>query len=180
MRRNSVLILVLVIVGAIIGLASARPDSIDKAMFFRTGECSALQSWRLKRHKVLPINYEKIREIPKASDQIQVVIETASEWPCLPYGHWFRIGFDPYHKDIILNDDVLSSYKQDRETVWIYLQYEYKDLQATSLGISVIVYFKGRPERIFIPYESITWFDDQNHGFLLKPWADDPGNERIE
>ncbi len=172
-KQNIIILVIIGLAGITAGLAILRPLPIEREMYYRTGECTGFQSWRLKRKNVQPIDYSRIREIPIAQNQIQAVIEEASTWPCLPYGHMFRIGFDPFHKDIVLNDETLSLHKEKKETVWIYIQHEYKDLEAAPLGINVIAYFDGRPEHIFIPYQAITWFDDPAHDFLLKPWATD-------
>ena len=169
-KRNTTLISIIVLVGMVLFLSLLR--SIERDLY-RSGECTKMQTSRLIENNIQPIDYDRIGKISNAQDQIKSIIEEASTWPCLAHGHWFRIGFDPFHKDIILNDNTLLPYKEKKETVWIYIQHEFKDLNATPTGIEVVVSFNGRPERILIPYEAITWFDDPTYNFLLKPWADE-------
>lgn len=172
MKRKIVTLISIGVVGALAIYAIFRPSPVIYKIYYSKGQCTAIQSWLLKKKNIQPIDYKYIRTIPIARDQIKAVIKEASAWPCLPYGHWFRIGFDPYHSDIILSDEILEPHKKDNETVWIYIQHRYRDLEAWHSGIQVTVYFNHRPQRIFIPYEAITWFDDPEHDFLIKPWAD--------
>jgi len=97
-KRNIILISIVVLAGMVLLLNVLQ--SVERELY-GTGECHNFQTWRLKRNGVQPIDYGLIAEIPNAQDQIQAVIKEASSWHCLPYGHWFRVGFDPFHKDIV-------------------------------------------------------------------------------
>lgn len=136
----------------------------------RKGQCNFFETLVLKRNKVQPIDYDRIRKIPIAQKQIKAIIGEASNWPCLPYGHMFRIGVDPSHPDIFLKQDLLQPYKRSNETLWLYIEHQYKYLSTSPLGISVVLYFDGKPGPVFIPYEAITWFDDPAYDYVVEPW----------
>lgn len=166
------LIILLVLFGfAVVFLASEIFDLNYKHKFkTQTGQCDFVQNLYLKKIGVEPIDYSDIRKIPNKKDQIKEVIEEASKWPCLPFDHWFRIGFDPYHANIILSEDVLGPYKEKQETVWIHIEHNYANLQSHPAGIRVELQFNGLSQIVFIPYEAVTWFEDPTYAFLVKPW----------
>ncbi len=143
-------------------------QSVERELY-GMGQCNEIQTWHLNERNVKPIDYDLLRENPNANDQIQSIIREASSWPCLPYGHSFRIGFDPHHEDIVLNEDILTPFKENNRTIWIYIEHQYKNLKASPVGISVVVFFNGKPEQILIPYESITGFDDPAYNFFIEP-----------
>ena len=132
------------------------------------GECSALNSFRLELWGDSPIDYEKIEKIAEPRDQIRAIIGQAAQWNCLPSGHWFRISIDPHHPGVVINPKTLSSHQQNDDTINIYIQHQFLDLRAMPNGISVIVYFQEIPDRLFIPYDAITFFDDPGHNYEVE------------
>ncbi|MEP3655995.1 MAG: ClpXP protease specificity-enhancing factor SspB [Litorimonas sp.] len=169
-KQNTYLLSILVLIG--MGLILILLRSLESNLY-GSGVCNKVQETRLVKNNVQPIEYSTIGELLNSQDKIHAIIEEASTWPCLPHGHWFRIGFDPFHKDVIVRGDILQPYKEKNETIWIHIQHQYKGLNATNLGIDVTVFFNGKPDRIFIPFEAITWFDDPTYDFLLKPYANE-------
>jgi hypothetical protein len=50
----------------------------------------------------------------------------------------------------------------------IILQHQYSDLMVDEAGFSVVLSFRGKPEQLYVPFESVTGFFDPSVEFGLK------------
>jgi hypothetical protein len=88
----------------------------------------------------------------------------------LPGEHHFNIAFKTQAPGVIIPPAVLQRYPDEMA---IILQHEFWDLEVTNDGFAVSLNFSRRPERLTIPFDSITGFSDPSvpFGFKLEPRA---------
>jgi hypothetical protein len=88
----------------------------------------------------------------------------------LPGEHHFNIAFKTQAPGVIVPPAVLQRYPDEMA---IILQHEFWDLAVTNDGFEVSLNFSRRPERLTIPFDSITGFSDPSvpFGFKLEPRA---------
>lgn len=83
----------------------------------------------------------------------------------LPGEHHFYVTFRPHHPDVEISD-YLKARHPDEMT--IVLQHQFWDLQVTEDGFAVTLSFSGKPERMVIPFSSVTGFADPSAKFGLQ------------
>lgn len=138
-----------------------------------SGKCNFAQTLRLKVTGVEPLDYAVISDLGEAKAQITHIVENVSEWGCLPFGHWYRIGYDPSYPGVVLKDSVKEKYTIPKlETIWVYLEHEFKGVNLLGDSIVAIVYFDGVPSLILIPIDAITYFDDPSRNYVLWPYGE--------
>jgi hypothetical protein len=88
----------------------------------------------------------------------------------LPGEHHFNIAFKTQAPGVVIPPAVLQRYPDEMA---IILQHEFWDLEVTNDAFAVSLNFSRRPERLTIPFDSITGFSDPSvpFGFKLEPRA---------
>jgi len=88
----------------------------------------------------------------------------------LPGEHHFNIAFKTQAPGVVVPAAMLQRYPDEMA---IILQHEFWDLEVTSEALSVSLNFSRKPERLTIPFDSITGFSDPSvpFGFKLEPRA---------
>ena len=86
----------------------------------------------------------------------------------LPGEHHFNIAFKTQAPGVVVPPAVLQRYPDEMA---IILQHEFWDLEVTNDAFEVSLNFSRRPERLTIPFDSITGFSDPSvpFGFKLEP-----------
>jgi len=136
---------------------------------FWTGKCNAVQTWRLKSQGEVPINYDEISQLENSDAQIAAIIQQTSEWGCLPFEHWFRIGVRSDDIGWSLPPDIL---RKNPDVIWLYLEYQFAGLSYLDIFgaeyIRVTLYFDDVATPLTIPINSITYFDDPSRDFVVQ------------
>ena len=88
----------------------------------------------------------------------------------LPGEHHFNIAFKTQAPGVVIPPTVLQRYPDEMA---IILQHEFWDLEVTNDAFAVSLNFSRKPERLTIPFDSITGFSDPSvpFGFKLEPRA---------
>jgi hypothetical protein len=88
----------------------------------------------------------------------------------LPGEHHFNIAFKTQAPGVVIPPAVLQRYPDEMA---IILQHEFWDLEVTNDAFAVSLNFSRKPERLTIPFDSITGFSDPSvpFGFKLEPRA---------
>jgi hypothetical protein len=88
----------------------------------------------------------------------------------LPGEHHFNIAFKTQAPGVVIPPAVLHRYPDEMA---IILQHEFWDLEVTNDAFAVSLNFSRKPERLTIPFDSITGFSDPSvpFGFKLEPRA---------
>jgi hypothetical protein len=86
----------------------------------------------------------------------------------LPGDHHFNISFKTQASGVVIPAAMRQRYPDEMA---IILQHEFWDLEVTSDGFEVSLNFSRKPERLTIPFDSITGFSDPSvpFGFKLEP-----------
>jgi len=86
----------------------------------------------------------------------------------LPGEHHFNISFKTQAPGVVIPTAVRQRYPDEMA---IILQHEFWDLEVTSDAFEVSLNFSRKPERLTIPFDSITGFSDPSvpFGFKLEP-----------
>jgi hypothetical protein len=86
----------------------------------------------------------------------------------LPGEHHFNIAFKTQAPGVVVPAAVLQRYPDEMA---IILQHEFWDLEVNNDGFEVSLNFSRKPERLTIPFDSITGFSDPSvpFGFKLEP-----------
>ena len=86
----------------------------------------------------------------------------------LPGEHHFNISFKTQAPGVVIPASVRQRYPDEMA---IILQHEFWDLEVTSDAFEVSLNFSRKPERLTIPFDSITGFSDPSvpFGFKLEP-----------
>jgi hypothetical protein len=86
----------------------------------------------------------------------------------LPGEHHFNISFKTQAPGVVIPASVRQRYPDEMA---IILQHEFWDLAVTSEAFEVSLNFSRKPERLTIPFDSITGFSDPSvpFGFKLEP-----------
>ena len=86
----------------------------------------------------------------------------------LPGDHHFNISFKTQASGVVIPASMRQRYPDEMA---IILQHEFWDLEVTSDGFEVSLNFSRKPERLTIPFDSITGFSDPSvpFGFKLEP-----------
>jgi hypothetical protein len=79
--------------------------------------------------------------------------------------HYFVITFSTRFSGIVLPKFLLEKYPEE---MTIALQYQYKNLVVENECFKISLSFKGKYEKMVIPYKSITSFSDPSMNFALK------------
>jgi hypothetical protein len=82
----------------------------------------------------------------------------------LPGKHHFLVSFRTHHQGVELSEDLRARYPQN---MTIVLQHQYWDLKADEDGFSVTLSFSKVPQRLRVPFGSITGFVDPEAKFEL-------------
>ncbi|THD42349.1 MAG: hypothetical protein E7774_15850 [Bradyrhizobium sp.] len=117
----------------------------------------------------MPIDY--IRYDLLVQDALRSVVRkvlTDAARNGLPGEHHFNIAFKTHAPGVIVPPAVLQRYPDEMA---IILQHEFWDLAVTNDGFEVSLNFSRKPERLSIPFDSITGFSDPSvpFGFKLEP-----------
>lgn len=80
----------------------------------------------------------------------------------LPGLHHFYITFDTLHPDVEMADWLSDRYPEEMTLV---LQHEFENLEVTPQGFAVTLRFGGKPEPLYIPFESVQNFIDPSVEF---------------
>jgi len=83
----------------------------------------------------------------------------------LPGDHHFFIGFSTTAPGVRISNRLRESYPEEMTVV---MQHQFWDLEVTDTGFSVSLSFNGVPERLVVPYASITGFLDPSVQFGLQ------------
>ncbi len=83
----------------------------------------------------------------------------------LPGEHHFFITFDTQHPDAEIADWLSDRYPGEMTVV---LQHKFDALEVTDEGFSVTLSFGDKPERLYVPYDSIKTFVDPSVEFGLR------------
>ena len=88
----------------------------------------------------------------------------------LPGEHHFNIAFKTQAPGVVIPPAMLQRYPDEMA---IILQHEFWDLEVGADAFSVSLNFSRKPERLTIPFDSITGFSDPSvpFGFKLEPRA---------
>ena len=86
----------------------------------------------------------------------------------LPGEHHFNISFKTQAPGVVIPTSMRQRYPDEMA---IILQHEFWDLSVTADGFEVSLNFSRKPERLTIPFDSITGFSDPSvpFGFKLEP-----------
>jgi hypothetical protein len=86
----------------------------------------------------------------------------------LPGDHHFNIAFKTQAPGVVIPPAMRQRYPDEMA---IILQHEFWDLEVTADAIEVSLNFSRKPERLTIPFDSITGFSDPSvpFGFKLEP-----------
>ncbi|MEM1379017.1 MAG: ClpXP protease specificity-enhancing factor SspB [Pseudomonadota bacterium] len=106
---------------------------------------------------------------------VREVLMLTSELGELPGEHHFYIEFDTNHPGASLADRLRAQYP-DRMTV--VLQHQFDALHVAEDHFSVTLQFKGIPERLVIPFASVTQFADPSANFALQFQSMEEGEEK--
>lgn len=101
---------------------------------------------------------------------VREVLKLTRDLGELPGEHHFYIEFDTNMPGVGLADRLRTQYP-DRMT--IVLQHQFDDLIIEEDKFSVTLQFKGVPEPIMIPFDSITQFADPSANFVLQFQSED-------
>ncbi len=82
-----------------------------------------------------------------------------------PGQHHFFIEFATTAEGVEMPGDLLAAYP---ERMTIVLQHQFEDLVVDDAGFSVTLFFKSRPARMTIPFETILSFADPGAKFRLR------------
>jgi hypothetical protein len=83
----------------------------------------------------------------------------------MPGEHHFFISFNPNYSGVRLSQRLREQYPNE---MTIVLQHQFWDLVVTDVGFEVGLSFGGVPEKLAVPFESITGFFDPSVQFGLK------------
>lgn len=107
---------------------------------------------------------------------VRDVLNLTRELGDLPGEHHFYIEFDTTMRGVVLADRLRTQYP---ERMTIVIQHQFDNLEVDDVKFGVTLQFKGVPERIVIPFDSITQFADPSANFVLQfqPVDDQPADE---
>jgi len=83
----------------------------------------------------------------------------------LPGTHHFYIGFKSHFPGVKLSDALLAEYPEE---MTIVLEHQFWELQVEEHYFAVTLSFKGRSERLIIPFEAVISFTDPSVKFGLQ------------
>ena len=91
--------------------------------------------------------------------------------------HHFNIAFKTQAPGVVVPSAVKSRFPDEMS---IILQHEFWDLVVTQDAFEVNLNFSRKPERLIVPFDSITGFTDPSvpFGFKLEPRAPEPARPR--
>jgi len=131
---------------------------------FWTGQCNHLQEFRLKALGETEIDYAAIRTLDGPKAQIRSAFRQLESWGCLPYGHYFILGIETTNVNLVLSQNLKDQYPEE---IWLYIQYQFRNVTVLDGTVAVTLYFDGKPQRVIIPLEAITYFEDPKSDFLI-------------
>jgi len=82
----------------------------------------------------------------------------------LPGDHHFFITFNTMHPEVEIADWLSDRFPDEMTMV---LQNKFKDLEVSQDGFSVTLFFGGKPEPIYVPFDAIRTFADPSVEFGL-------------
>ena len=91
--------------------------------------------------------------------------------------HHFNIAFKTQAPGVVVPPAVRSRFPDEMS---IILQHEFWDLVVTQDAFEVSLHFSRKPERLTVPFDSITGFTDPSvpFGFKLEPRVTEPASSR--
>jgi len=87
----------------------------------------------------------------------------------LPGAHHFYITFRTGFPGAALPDSLVKQFPED---MTIVLEHQFWDLEVEETKFAVTLSFKGKPERLIVPFGAITGFADPSVKFALQFQAD--------
>jgi hypothetical protein len=93
----------------------------------------------------------------------------------LPEPHALNITFKTAAPGVSLPADLAARYPDEMTVI---LQYQYWDLSPGKSRFEVTLSFKGRPERVAIPYAAVTTFSDPAAG-LCQFYSPDAAGQAV-
>jgi len=109
------------------------------------------------------IRYDRMVEAALRGVVREVMARTAASG--LPGAHHFYITLRTTHPGVVLPDHLRTQYPNEMTVV---LEHQYWDLDVKEDRFAVTLSFKNKPERITIPFDSITAFADPAVKFGLQ------------
>ncbi len=94
----------------------------------------------------------------------------------LPGAHHFFIGFKTRFPGVKLPDSLLEQYSDE---MTIVLEHQFWDLEVAEDKFAVTLSFQNRPDRLTIPFEAVTTFNDPSVKFGLQFHPGDGSRRRI-
>ena len=96
----------------------------------------------------------------------------------LPGEHHFNISFKTKAQGVSIPASMHQKYPEEMA---IILQHQFWDLALLADGFEVSLSFAGKPERLTIPFDSITGFSDPSvpFGFKLEPRTSQPAEKPL-
>jgi hypothetical protein len=83
----------------------------------------------------------------------------------LPGTHHFYITFKTHYPGVKVADSLLADYPEE---MTIVLEHQFWELEVAEERFAVTLSFKGRPERVDVPFEAVTSFTDPSVKFGLQ------------
>jgi uncharacterized protein len=120
------------------------------------------------------IRYDKMVEKAMRGVVREVLARTAASG--LPGAHHFYLTLKTAHPGVVIPDSLRAEFPDEMTVV---LEHQFWDLEVKEDRFSVTLNFKSRPERLTIPFESITAFSDPAVKFGLQFQAA-PASESAE
>lgn len=109
------------------------------------------------------LRYDKMVEAALRGVVREVLARTAASG--LPGAHHFYITFHTRHPGARVPDSLVAQYPDE---MTIVLEHQFWDLEVEEDKFSVLLSFKNKPERLTVPFESITAFADPAVKFALQ------------
>ncbi len=85
--------------------------------------------------------------------------------------HHFYISFDTNMFGVEISDNIKSDYPEE---MTIVLQHQFENLTVEKSRFSVTLFFKGKAEKLVIPFKAITAFSDPSVKFTIEFTSHDP------
>jgi uncharacterized protein len=109
------------------------------------------------------LRYDKMVEAALRGVVREVLARTAASG--LPGAHHFYITFRTAHPGAVVPAHLAEQYPDE---MTIVLEHQFWDLEVEEEKFSILLSFKNKPERLTIPFESITAFADPAVKFALQ------------
>lgn len=82
--------------------------------------------------------------------------------------HHFYINFSTRHEDVDMPPFLRAQYPDE---ITIVLQHQFEDLAVEDEGFHVALYFSGRRQQLYVPYDAVVSFADPSQNFGIQVQA---------